>query len=155
MTRLDLSTLISADLATCFDVARDIDVHMASTAGTNEKAIAGRTSGLCELGDSITWEATHFGIRQKLTSQISKFKAPHFFEDRMLEGAFKSMRHEHLFEEKNGKTVMTDHFEYEVPYGIFGQLFNALVLKSYMYRFLVKRNAHIQSVAEKKQNTIL
>jgi len=121
-----------------------------STANTNERAIAGRTSGLCELGDSITWEATHFNIRQKLTVEITQFDKPYSFEDRMVKGAFKSMKHEHRFEEKNGFTIMTDKFEYEVPLGLVGTLFDRLILNSYMRRFLIKRNDFIKSLAEKQ-----
>ncbi len=153
MTRIQLTTEISAPIETCFDVSRDIDIHQLSTEGTNEKAIAGRTSGLCEQGDQVTWEAKHFGIKQQLTVQIVKVERPLYFEDRMLKGAFKSMRHEHHFEEKDGKTIMSDLFEYEVPFGIFGNIFDKLILKNYMNRFLKIRNRVLKSVAEKTYNT--
>ncbi len=132
-------------------MARDIDVHTLSAGNTHEKSIAGRTSGLCELGDTITWEAKHFAITQRLTVEIVKFKRPYFFEDKMLKGAFKSMRHEHHFEEKEGMTIMTDKFEYEVPFGILGQLFNTIILKNYMTKFLLNRNQMLKLILEKKQ----
>jgi hypothetical protein len=62
MPRLELSTYINAPVEICFDTARSIDVHMASTAHTGERAIAGRTSGLIELGETVTWRARHFGV---------------------------------------------------------------------------------------------
>ncbi len=153
MTTIYLVTELKADIQKCFDAARDIDIHKRSTKQTNEKAIAGRTSGLCELGDTITWEATHFGIRQQLSVEITKLNRPYFFEDKMLKGAFKSTRHEHHFEEKNGKTIMTDRFQYEVPYSIAGKIFNALILKRYMTSFLVTRNQFIKSVVEADINS--
>ena len=64
-----------------FDLSRSIDLHVQSTGNTGEKAIAGCTSGLIELGESVTWEATHFGIRQRLTSKITAFERPRFFVD--------------------------------------------------------------------------
>lgn len=148
MTTIYLVTKLEADIRKCFDVARDIDIHKLSTKQTNEKAIAGRTSGLCELGDTITWEATHFGIRQQLSVEITKFNRPYFFEDKMLKGAFKSMRHEHHFEEKDGRTIMTDKFQYQVSYSIAGKIFNAVILKRYMTSFLITRNQFIKSVVE-------
>lgn len=148
MTIILLETTINAGIDRCFDLARDIDVHKLSAARTDEVAIAGRTSGRCELGDSVTWEARHFGIRQRLSVEISKFNRPYFFEDRMTKGAFKTMRHEHHFVAQDGSTVMTDKFIYEVPFGILGQLFDKLVLKRYMTRFLVTRNRIIKEVAE-------
>ncbi|MFM9945204.1 MAG: SRPBCC family protein [Bacteroidia bacterium] len=148
MTKIFLTTEISSPIHKCFDLARDVDVHILSTGKTNERAISGRTEGLCELGDKITWEAKHFGITQNLTVEITKFDKPFFFEDRMLKGAFKSMKHEHLFEENNGKTLMKDTFEYDVPFWIFGKLFDNLILKNYMTRFLLTRNKVLKDIAE-------
>jgi len=150
MTVIEIETEIEADINKCFDLTRDIDIHKLSTEKTNEKAIAGRTSGLCELGDKITWEAKHFGIRQRLSVEITKFNKPYFFEDKMTKGAFKAMRHEHHFKEINGRTLMTDKFEYQVPFGAIGQIFDRIILKSYMTKFLVTRNKMIKQIAENK-----
>ena len=149
MTVIHLSTNIDCDVARCFDLARSVDVHIKSASKTRERAIAGRSSGLCEAGDVIVWEAIHFGITQRLTVQITKMEKPFFFEDRMIDGAFKSMRHEHHFKEVDGKTIMVDKFEYTVPFGIFGKLFNVFVLRAYMKRFLRTRNSIIKSIAAK------
>ncbi len=151
MTIINLTTEIKASIETCFDLSRDIDAHKLSAKDTNEKAISGRTSGLCELGDTITWEANHFGIKQNLTVEISRFNRPFFFEDRMLKGVFKSMRHEHHFKEKNGAIIMTDRFEYDVPYGIAGRLFNQLILRKHMIKFLTTRNQVLKGIAESKK----
>lgn len=150
MTTIHLTTDMNAEIGKCFDLARDIDAHMLSADGTNERAIAGRTKGLCELGDTITWEAKHFGVKQTLTVEIVKFARPHFFEDKMVKGAFRSMRHEHYFEERMGKTIMTDKFEYEVPFGIIGLVFDRVILKNYMTKFLETRNRIMKSIVEKK-----
>ena len=117
-----------------------------------EEPNAGRMSGLCELDDTITWRATHLGIRQKLTVRITQFDRPHYFEDIMLKGAFKSMKHQHYFEEKNGITIMKDKLEYSVPFGFIGKIFDAIYLKKYMTRFLLTRNEVLKSVAENKNN---
>ena len=55
MTRIELVTSIKAPAERCFDLARSIDLHMASTSGTGEQAIAGITSGLIGLGQEVTW----------------------------------------------------------------------------------------------------
>lgn len=149
MTVIELETNINADINICFDLSRDIEVHLLSMKKTNEKAIAGRMSGLCELGDKITWEARHFGVRQQLSVEITQFNQPHFFEDQMTKGAFKSMRHEHHFKESNGWTVMNDRFEYEVPFGLIGQIFNVVILKRYMTSVLKVRNEMIKMISEK------
>ena len=132
MPILQLVTPINAPAIIVFDLARSIDLHKISTAHTNEEAIAGRTSGLIELGESVTWRAKHFGIVQCLTSKITAFDKPVCFTDEMVAGAFKSFRHEHFFKEENGVTTMTDVFNYKSPYGILGRIADAIFLKQYM-----------------------
>jgi len=148
-TEIVLLTSIKASIQIVFDCARSIDIHQLSTAQTNEKAIAGRTSGLCKLGDEVTWRAKHFGVYQKLSSKITKLKAPFYFQDCMIKGAFSFIMHDHYFEENDGVTVMKDVFAYGVPYGFFGILFNKVVLKKYMIALLTERNRVIKEVAEK------
>lgn len=149
-TKIIITTSINAPIQIVFDCARSIDIHQLSTAKTNEKAIAGRTSGLCELGDEVTWRAKHFGIYQTLSSKITKLKAPFYFQDCMVKGAFSFIKHNHFFEKKNGITLMKDEFIYGVPYGIIGRIFNQIILKSYMHTLLTSRNAVIKEVAEKQ-----
>lgn len=147
-TEIILITTINAPIQVVFDCARSIDIHLISTAKTNEKAIAGKTSGLCELGDEVTWRAKHFGFYQELSSKITKFKEPFYFRDSMIKGAFSFIKHDHFFEEVNGRTAMKDVFLYGVPYGIFGKLFDKLILKRYMINLLSSRNAVIKEVCE-------
>lgn len=85
MPKIEITTEINSTLEICFDLARSIDLHKISTAKTNEQAIAGRTTGLIELNESVTWEATHFGIKQKLTSKITAFDRPFYFRDELWE----------------------------------------------------------------------
>ena len=101
MPTIEIKTLIKVDLKTCFDLARNIDFHKASMAHSNEKAVAGKTSGFIELGESVTWEAKHFGVKQQLTSKITAFKSPTYFVDEQASGAFKSFKHEHIFKKKH------------------------------------------------------
>ncbi|HEX3464993.1 MAG TPA: SRPBCC family protein [Candidatus Elarobacter sp.] len=122
---------------------------MASAEYSGERAIAGRTSGLIELGETVTWSARHFGSRQTLTSEIVAFDRAHSFTDVMVVGAFKSFRHDHLFHARGDRTVMTDVFAFESPFGILGKLVDVLVLRRYMTSFLEKRNRAIKAAAER------
>ena len=148
VTLIQLTTLIDAPIERCFDLSRSIDLHLLSTHKTEEKAVAGVTSGLINKGESVTWEAVHFGIRQRLTTEIIEMDKPHIFIDVMVNGAFKSMHHEHWFEATDDGTLMCDTFYYEVPYGIVGRLFDNLLLKAHMTRLLTERNEVIKKAAE-------
>ena len=148
MPIIQLHTSIQAPIERVFDLARSIDAHMASTSPTGERAVAGRTSGLIEAGETVTWEATHFWIRQRLTVRITKMERPDRFEDEMVSGAFASMYHQHIFEEQDGSTEMTDLFEFRAPLGILGRITESLFLTRYMKQFLVKRNQRLKEMAE-------
>jgi ligand-binding SRPBCC domain-containing protein len=148
MPKLIVTTEIDAPIERCFDLARSIDLHLLSTSSTNESAVGGVTSGLIQKGETVTWQATHFGIEQRLTSKITAMDRPRHFRDEQIKGAFKSMTHDHWFDQRGEIVVMTDCFYFESPLGYLGKLFNRLVLKRYLLRFLQNRNEMLKSVAE-------
>lgn len=148
MTTIYLETKIKAPISTVFDLSRSIDIHMRSTSQTHEKAIAGRTTGLIKLHETVTWKGKHFGFWLKHTSIITAFEKPIFFVDEMKKGHFKSLKHEHIFKENKNHTLMIDKFNYETPYGIFGRIFNYFILKKHLQLFLEKRNLVIKKTAE-------
>ena len=88
MPLIKLHTEIKANKEIVFDLSRSIDLHKISTEHSNETAIAGRTSGLIELHETVTWRAKHFGVYQTLTSKITTFNRPNLFTDEMVKGAF-------------------------------------------------------------------
>lgn len=151
MTKIQLITSIDADIETVFNLSRNIDIHLLSTQQTNEKAIAGRTSGLIELNETVTWRGKHFGFYLTHKSIIPEMDFPVYFADEMLEGNFKSFRHEHSFKFENGQTIMTDNIFYETPFGIFGKIFDKLILEKYLTSFIKKRNQIIKDLSENPQ----
>jgi ligand-binding SRPBCC domain-containing protein len=148
MPIIKLETFIHSNLDICFDLARSIDLHSISTAKTNEKAIAGRTIGLIGLNETVTWEATHLGVRQNLTSKITAFERPFHFRDEQQKGIFKFIQHDHFFEEKENGVLMRDVFHYQAPLQPLGRIVEKLFLTNYLKKFLVERNAVIKEYAE-------
>ncbi|MGO0059511.1 SRPBCC family protein [Brevibacillus fluminis] len=149
MPTIETDLFIQAPPEICFDCSRSIELHMESTAQTRERAIAGRTSGLIELGETVTWEAVHFGIKQRLTAKITEFDRPARFVDEMVQGAFQSFHHTHEFTATADGTWMKDTFRYTSPLGWLGKLADWLFLEAYMKNFLVQRNHVIKQAAEK------
>ena len=148
MPTINLSTSIKSTIDICFDLATSIDLHKISTSHTNEQAIAGTAKGLIKLNDFVTWQATHFGIRQTLTSKITAYNRPFHFTDEQLKGAFKLIKHDHFFEQNRDEIIMKDVFKFESPLGLLGKLFNALILTKYLTKFLTDRNNQIKEFAE-------
>lgn len=107
-----------------------------------------KTAGLAEMGDVLTFEAVHLGIRQRLTVQITEFARPIRFADEALSGAFQSLRHTHTFTVIDGGTLMRDRLEWTVPLGWLGVLADKLFLERYMLRFLLTRNRNLKAIAE-------
>ncbi|GGG97962.1 SRPBCC family protein [Silvibacterium dinghuense] len=123
-------------------------MHVRSAEGSGEAAVAGITSGLINLGEQVTWRARHFGVWQELTSKITQYERPDYFQDTMLRGAFRSFQHDHYFQQENlGATMMTDVLRFEVPFAIAGSMAE-IFLRPYLARFLRERNAVLKKVAE-------
>jgi len=148
MPLIYLRTVINAPLALTFDIARDIDIHSQTMQHTNEKAIAGITSGLINVNETVTWEANHLFKKRYLTTLISAMEPHRYFKDEMIKGDFKTMWHHHYFTYKDDHTIMEDIFYFESPYGIVGKIVNTLFLKRYMKRLLARRNSIIKRIAE-------
>jgi ligand-binding SRPBCC domain-containing protein len=148
MAQFRIVTEIAAPVEVCFDLARDIDFHTRSLGHTGERAIAGRTSGLIGLGESVTWEARHLGVRQQLTSKVTAFDCPTYFRDVMTRGAFRSFAHDHRFEAQGGGTTMIDEVEFRSPVGPLGWVVDALFMTGYLQRLLEGRCQAIKREAE-------
>ena len=153
MIELHEVTLVAAPVQRTFDLARSIDVHLLGNTHFGEHATAGTRTGLIGPGESVTWRARHFWISQNLTSAITAFDSPLYFQDTMLRGAFQSMQHDHYFRELppspagDTQTEMRDIFRFAAPLGPLGWLAERLVLRRYMRNLLGERNRIIQQVA--------
>ncbi len=152
MPTIVLETVIAVPVARCFDLARDIGLHCAGNTATREKAVSGVVSGMIKGGETVTFEATHFGVRQRLISRITDFEPPHRFTDKMVSGAFHSLCHVHEFESHPTGTRMRDTLTFVSPLGYLGIIADKLFLESYMRRFLLRRNAHLKAFAESQSD---
>lgn len=148
MPIIELETKIKADIVRCFDLSRSIELHLLSTKRTREEAIAGVTRGLIGLNESVTWKATHFGIRQRLTSKITAMVSPYYFRDEQIKGAFKKLIHDHFFRIEGDYTIMYDDFYFEAPCSIVGKFVSKFILTNYLRNFLIERNNLIKECAE-------
>ncbi|SNR16759.1 SRPBCC family protein [Tenacibaculum jejuense] len=148
MPTIMLFTKIKAPKQLVFDLSRSIELHKISTQETNERVVAGRKSGLIELGETVTWRAKHLGVYQNFTSKITGCVPSSYFADKMIKGAFKKFRHEHFFSYQNNTTLLVDVMEYISPLGILGKFVDYLFMEKYMTRFLIERNHTIKSYAE-------
>lgn len=157
MITLREHTIIRAPMARCFDLARSVEVHLAGNTHWGETAVAigGVTAGLIGMGESVTWQARHFGVRQRLTSKITALERPAYFQDTMLRGAFRSMHHDHFFRSVPpatpgvpAATEMIDVFTFAAPLGWLGRIAEIILLERYMRSLLRERNDVLCQIAE-------
>lgn len=140
MSTLLLETRIDAPIERCFSLSLSIDAHTLSMGPSAERAIAGVTSGEIGPGESVTWQARHFGLPLRMTSVISEYERPRRFVDEQVRGPFARWWHEHRFEISGQQTLMLDRIEFEAPLGLLGRIAERVVLERYMEHLIVQRN---------------
>ena len=155
MVTLEDLTVIRAPIERCFDLARSVEVHLAGNVHSGEAAVAtggGVTSGLIGMGQRVNWRAKHFGVWHSLTSEITAMDRPGHFEDTMVQGVFRFMKHGHSFRSLSGEeTEMKDVFRFAAPLPVLGRLAEIAFLRRYMQALLRERNAVIKEIAESSE----
>ncbi|MBL6276711.1 SRPBCC family protein [Micromonospora fiedleri] len=110
---------------------------------SGERAVAGVTSGCLGPGQTVTWQARHFGVRWRMTVQITEYESPHRFVDEQVSGPFRHWRHEHILTpapDDPATTVMRDVIDFTAPGGPAGSLVAAVILRPYLQRLIARRN---------------
>lgn len=148
MPQIVLTTQINATAETCFDLMRDIRIHTETTSQTIEKAVAGVTDRKIGLGQTVTFEGTHFGMRQRLTVKVVEFDRPKLFIDEMTQGNFRSFKHIHEFFPVENGTLMKDTLIWTSPFGILGKIVDKLMLERHLRNLVTTRNVKLKQLAE-------
>jgi ligand-binding SRPBCC domain-containing protein len=74
---------------------------------------------------------------------------PAYFQDTMIQGAFRFMKHDHFFRTlSTGKTEMKDVFCFAAPLPVVGRLVEIVLLRRYMRNLLHERNVVLKQIAE-------
>jgi ligand-binding SRPBCC domain-containing protein len=151
MPTIHLTTFVAAPADRVFDLARSIDLLRKTMTHTEQTAIAGTTTGLIGPDETVTWKAKHLLKTRILKSKITAMERPVSFTDEMVDGDFRSMKHEiHIKGIDNG-SLLIDLFHFETPYGAIGKLVNQLYLTRYMKKLLETRNQQIKEYAESEK----
>lgn len=148
MPNIHLTTFIAAPLERVFDLARSIDLHKKSMAESGEQAVGGTTMGLINQGETVTWKAKHLMKTRIMKMKITEMTRPLSFVDEMVEGDFRSFRHQHHFKQIDNGIFMIDIVDFESPYGTIGRLLNSIYLTKYLRTLLESRNEFIRNFAE-------
>ena len=155
MPTIHLTTFVAAPADRVFNLSRSIELHKKSMAESAEKVVSGISSGLIELNETVTWQAKHLFKTRILKSKITAMQRPFSFTDEMVNGDFKSMKHEHHFKQIENGTLMIDILHFESPFGSLGKLSNKIFLTGYLKKLLEHRNGIIKLYAESNKWTFI
>jgi ligand-binding SRPBCC domain-containing protein len=149
MPKVIIETFIAAPPDRCFDLARSIEAHCSSSAFTSEKAVLpGKLAGLLELGDTVTFEGRHLGVKQRLTARITAFDRPNHFVDEQVRGSFAWLRHVHEFKAMGLGTVMRDTIEWKSPFGVLGRIADIAAVRPHLHAFITRKQLALKELAE-------
>jgi len=149
MPTIVIETRIAAPIEVVFDLARDVAAHALQSAFTGERVVEpGRTSGLLELDDLLTFEGRHLGVRQRVTVRITEMQPPRRFVDEGVRGALRELHHVHEFLRDGDATVMRDVITWRSPLGFLGRIADTLFVTRHMRWFVSKKQQHLKQMAE-------
>jgi ligand-binding SRPBCC domain-containing protein len=70
---------------------------------------------LMQRGTLIDYRLRWHGLPLSWRTQISEWHPPHCFVDRQVKGPYRQWVHEHIFEARDGGTLLRDRVDYAVP----------------------------------------
>jgi ligand-binding SRPBCC domain-containing protein len=142
--------LIQAPIERCFAlsthlgvVERELGMH----------PVEGRIGGLITGGDTVRWEGMQLGFANYHVSLVvpETWAPPHFFQDRMLAGRFRSFEHDHRFIETANGTFLDDCIRFTMPLGWAGDLVGRMILVPHILGLMRRRFALLQRLAETEE----
>jgi len=149
MTVIELITVIDAPIEACFELSLSIDLELKAARAHHIRAVSGVTSGIIGPGQQVLWKTKQFGITVSHMSEITGFQRPHFFQDSMLKGIFKSFKHDHFFQTLGvSRTEMRDRLSFSMPLWFLGTVSERLILRPRLIRLLELRNNLIKETAQ-------
>ncbi|MFJ9466543.1 SRPBCC family protein [Streptomyces caniferus] len=144
MPSFEVVTAVAAPPDQVFAACLDVQAHTRSMAASSERAVDGRRRGELALGDTVTFQARHFGLTWRLKARITAYDRPRGFVDEQESGPFKRWRHAHHFAPDGaGGTVMRDVIDFASPWGPLGYLVDRILLSRYMPHLITVRNAYL------------
>ena len=102
-------------------------------------------------GETITFHAKHFGKTRLVTTRVVQLQKPSSFVQEQVKGDLLHFKHEHHFKAVDNGTILIDIIDFDGPRDIIGKVIGKLYLKSYLERFINKRNTLIQQYEESEK----
>lgn len=100
-------------------------------------------------GAIIDYKLKLYGMPVKWQTEITEWQPPYRFIDVQVKGPYRLWVHEHIFEERDGGTLMTDRVQYLAP----GYFLEPIVHKLFVQRDVDRIFRHREKVFSNIFNT--
>ncbi|MGI8428969.1 MAG: SRPBCC family protein [Solirubrobacteraceae bacterium] len=80
-------------------------------------------------GTVIEYRLRLYGVPFRWSSRIESWEPDHGFADRQVRGPYRLWHHRHEFAADGEGTVVRDHVEYALPFGVLGELAHAAFVR--------------------------
>ncbi len=102
--------------------------------------------GPLRAGHRIRYRIRILGIAVAWTSLISEWEDGAYFVDEQLRGPYRRWRHAHTLREAGNGVTMLDRVEYELPFGLLGQVFGGWWVRRDLDRIFAYRAQAISTI---------
>ena len=148
MPTIHLTTFIAAPIERVFDLSRNLTIYKTLISGRKEKLSSGSASNLMTHGETLTFQAKHFGKTRLITTRVMDLKKPSTIVQEQVKGDLLHFKHEHHFKPVENGTILIDMIDFACPRDVVGKIMGKLYLKKYLEAYVNKRNSLIRQYAE-------
>lgn len=113
--------------------------------------ITGMDSLPVRLGFRIGYRIRWLGLDLPWVTRITEYEPGRRFVDVQKKGPYAFWRHEHVFEEAEGGTLMRDRVQYALPFGILGSVAHGLIVSRQLRRIFDYRARRIARMYERRR----
>jgi ligand-binding SRPBCC domain-containing protein len=106
-----------------------------------------------KTGTLIDYQIKLYGIPLNWKTEITRWDPPSGFVDSQIKGPYSVWIHEHKFEEQDGKTIMTDIVDYDIPAGFLKSLVNKVFVSKQIQSIFEYRRISIKQYFVKNHAT--
>jgi ligand-binding SRPBCC domain-containing protein len=99
-----------------------------------------------DVGTTIIYRIRWLGVPLSWVTRIDEFERNRRFVDVQISGPYRTWRHEHTFEDRNGQTLLRDRVQYELPLGILGRIAHRLLVCRQLCAIFDYRSSQIRQM---------
>jgi ligand-binding SRPBCC domain-containing protein len=87
-----------------------------------------------------------FGIPLRWQTRIDKIQKQNYFLDLQIKGPYKLWEHKHFFTEYRNGVLMKDEVNYQLPFGFFGRIMHALLVRKKIENIFAYRRQILEKI---------